>query len=74
MGIILVLGTNINRDVLMNQIEDYAQVLSLSGNLFTSGFYLEDLKIIRDKCESLGFRFIRNFEKNKCVITHFTMK
>ena len=64
---------NINRNVLLNQIEDYAQVLSTRGNLLMSGFYFEDFEMIRDKCESLGFRFIRNFEKNKWVATQFTM-
>ena len=64
---------NINRNVLLNQMEYYAQVLPLGGNLLMSGFYVEDLEIIRDKCESLGFRFIRNFKKNKWVATQFTM-
>ena len=40
MGIILVLGTNINRNVLMNQIEDYAQVLLSSRNFFSISFML----------------------------------
>ncbi len=64
---------NINRNVLLNQIEDYAKVLSLGGNLLMSGFYVGDLEMIRDKCESLGFRFIRKFKKNKWVAIQFTI-
>ena len=65
---------NIKRNVLLDQIEDYAQVLSPFGDLLISGFYFEDLEMIRSKCESLGFRFICNFEKNNWVAAHFTMK
>ena len=41
--------------------------------IFSDQFNVEYLEIIRDKFESLVFGFIRNFEKNKCVATHFNM-
>ena len=62
---------NINRNILLEQMDDYAKALKPEGNLLLSGFYVEDLGIIRSKCESLGFRFIRNFEKNNWVAALF---
>ena len=62
---------NINRNILLEQMDAYAKALKPEGNLLLSGFYVEDLGIIRSKCESLGFRFIRNFEKNNWVAALF---
>ena len=62
---------NINRNVLLKQIEAYANMLKSGGVLLMSGFYIDDLRVIRNSCEQHGFRFIRNFEKNQWVATHF---
>lgn len=62
---------NINRNILLEQMDAYAKALKPEGNLLLSGFYVEDLGIITSKCESLGFRFIRNFEKNQWVAALF---
>ena len=62
---------SINRNVLLKQVEGYGQILIPLGDLFLSGFYLEDLSIIQNTCESLGFRFIRNFKLNEWVAAHF---
>ena len=62
---------NINRNVLLKQVEGYGQILIPLGDLFLSGFYLEDLSIIQNTCESVGFRFIRNFKLNQWVAAHF---
>ena len=63
---------NINRNVLLEQIGDYGQILTSGGDLLLSGFYVEDLGIIRNTCEAEGFRFIRNFEQNGWVAAHFS--
>ena len=62
---------NINRNVLLDQIEGYGQILIPLGDLLLSGFYLEDLSVIQNKCEAVGFRFIRNFKLNEWVAAHF---
>lgn len=64
---------NINRNVLLKQIADYAQVLAPEGDLLMSGFYVEDLGIIQNACETEGFRFIRNLDVNNWVAAHFTL-
>lgn len=63
---------NINRNVLLEQIGDYGKILTSGGDLLLSGFYVEDLGIIRNTCEAEGFRFIRNFEQNGWVAAHFS--
>lgn len=64
---------NINRNVLLKQIADYAQVLAPEGDLLMSGFYVEDLGIIQNACETEGFRFILNLDINNWVAAHFTL-
>lgn len=62
---------NINRNVLLEQIGVYGQILTPGGDLLLSGFYVEDMGIIQNACEAEGFRFIRNFEQNEWVAAHF---
>ncbi|WP_409149272.1 50S ribosomal protein L11 methyltransferase [Sphingobacterium sp. BS-2] len=50
---------NINRNILMDQFDVYYADLENSGELFISGFYDgEDLDILRNKAEGLGFQFV----------------
>jgi len=65
---------NINRNVLLDQMNDYATVLSGGGDLLMSGFYEKDLERIQNHAETLEFRFIRKFEKNQWLAAHFTKK
>ncbi|NGM61428.1 50S ribosomal protein L11 methyltransferase [Sphingobacterium sp. SGG-5] len=52
---------NINRNILLDQMETYADCLSGGGELYMSGFYVEqDLDILRTECERVGFRYIEN--------------
>ena len=64
---------NINSNLLLKQIADYAQVLVPGGDLLMSGFYVEDLGIIQYACEAEGFRFICNLEVNNWLATHFIL-
>ncbi|TJZ53653.1 50S ribosomal protein L11 methyltransferase [Sphingobacterium olei] len=49
---------NINRNILLDQLDVYAEALVENGELYMSGFYYEeDLMIIRQKCESLNLFF-----------------
>lgn len=46
---------NINRNILLDQLDKYAAVLKAGGELYMSGFYDEiDLDILVEKCESLN--------------------
>ena len=54
---------NINRNILLADMETYAKTLSKGGELIMSGFLEEDVEILTQKAESLGARLI---EKLSC--------
>lgn len=49
---------NINRNILLADMPQYASRLCTQGRLFISGFYLADLPLLRDKAASLGLQYI----------------
>jgi ribosomal protein L11 methyltransferase len=66
-----VIIANINRNILLNDMETYRKCLDNGGELYLSGFYKEDLQIITESCNNLGFTFVENKEKNKWVAAKF---
>ena len=51
-----VIFANINRNILVQDMHHYAEALQPAGQLFMSGFYLEDLPIIAEECQRNGLR------------------
>lgn len=66
-----VIIANINRNILLNDMDAYRKCLENGGELYLSGFYNEDLPFIKDACNNLGFTFVENKEKNKWVAAKF---
>lgn len=64
---------NINRNILLDDMEAYRKCLDKGGELYLSGFYNEDLPIITEACNNLGFTFVENKEKNKWVAAKFVI-
>lgn len=63
---------NINRNILLDQLDRYAEVSSPRGLLFLSGFYKNpDLDILKQKCESIGFQYLEHKELNDWVAVKF---
>lgn len=62
---------NINRNILLNDMETYKKCLNKNGELYLSGFYNEDLSIIKDTCNKLGLEFVENKERNKWIAAKF---
>jgi ribosomal protein L11 methyltransferase len=62
---------NINRNILLADMPAYAEVMHSGSTLFMSGFYVDDIPVIRQKAESLGFRFEHHREKNRWVAVKF---
>lgn len=62
---------NINRNILLEDMETYVSVLKKGGELFLSGFYKEDLPIITTCCNNLGLTFVENKEKNNWIAAKF---
>ncbi len=68
-----VIIANINRNILLNDMQVYRESLNASGELYLSGFYKEDLPIITENCNNLGLTFVENKEKNKWVAAKFVI-
>ncbi|WP_165021401.1 50S ribosomal protein L11 methyltransferase [Dysgonomonas sp. ZJ279] len=63
---------NINRNILLNDINTYASVLNEGGCLYMSGFYTEDIPAIKAECEKHGLSFNYNVEKENWTAVKFT--
>lgn len=63
---------NINRNILLRDIPTYAKCLNANGNLFLSGFYEEDIPVIKKACETLDLEYIEHFERENWVAVKFS--
>jgi len=66
-----VILANINRNILLNDIETYALCLNRNGTLFLSGFYNEDIPIIQSECNKHDLTYVQSLEKNNWVALKF---
>ncbi|HEY6915927.1 MAG TPA: 50S ribosomal protein L11 methyltransferase [Paludibacter sp.] len=58
---------NINRNILLSDMEQYAACLSSGGELYMSGFYKEDIPLIEAEANNNGLKLIDYREKNNWV-------
>lgn len=67
-----VIFANINRNILLDQISRYAEVLKSEGKIFFSGFYLEpDLSMITAECAKHELRYIDHKKNGDWVAAQF---
>ena len=66
-----VILANINRNILLRDIDKYVSALAQKGILVMSGFFETDISLIRNKAESLGMRFENSMQKNKWAMLSF---
>ena len=62
---------NINRNILLNDMETYASCLNKGGMLFLSGFYNDDIPVIQELCEKHLLKFQEKLERNHWVALKF---
>ena len=62
---------NINRNILLNDMQQYVDCLNENGILFLSGFYTEDIPVISESCTSKGLKYVKQFERNNWVALKF---
>lgn len=63
---------NINRNILLDQMQRYSEVLKPEGELYLSGFYEKpDLDIIMDEARKHGLKYIIHKKNNDWVATKF---
>jgi ribosomal protein L11 methyltransferase len=58
-----VIFANINRNVLLEQLPSYAKVLRPKGSLLLSGFYKEDIPIVKERCNRFGLQIVEIKQK-----------
>ncbi len=58
---------NINRNILLNDMQTYVDCLNKDGILLLSGFYTEDIPFIDASCTENGLTYVKNFERNNWV-------
>lgn len=65
---------NINRNILLQHIPAYAEILAPKGTIIVSGFYTEDLDTIYTIAEKYGLNLINYNSKNNWVAAVFAAK
>jgi ribosomal protein L11 methyltransferase len=60
-----VIFANINRNILLQDIPIYSNVLNDEGVIIMSGFYIDDIAVIRSRCEECGLHFSNFLEDNR---------
>lgn len=62
---------NINRNILLQDMAIYTSCLNKNSVLFLSGFYNDDIPIIRQACENQMLKFEEKLERNQWVALKF---
>ncbi|MCM4151156.1 50S ribosomal protein L11 methyltransferase [Arenibacter sp. N53] len=62
---------NINRNILLEDIPAYVNCLNKGGIMFLSGFYVQDIPQITERCSEVGLKFEKNLEKNNWVAVKY---
>lgn len=65
---------NINRNILLQDMPAYAACMKKGSELYISGFYTEDIPVLREKAESLGMEYAHHREKHNWAAVKFIMK
>ncbi|MBP1663348.1 MAG: ribosomal protein L11P-lysine N-methyltransferase [Bacteroidetes bacterium] len=65
---------NINRNILLNDMQSYANTLPAGGELYMSGFYTEDVPVIETKARELGFELLYSKQKNNWAVVRMLKK
>ena len=58
---------NINRNILLNDIQHYNQCLRPGGLLYMSGFYEQDIPVIEEECKQHGLTLLSHTEMSNWV-------
>lgn len=66
-----VILANINRNILLQDIQNYTSCMKDGSELLMSGFYVEDIPMIREEAERNGLTFLNHQEKNRWVAVRF---
>ena len=62
---------NINRNVILSDLDKYYQSMKEKSEILLSGFLTKDVKLIREKSEGLGLSFVSHKNKDQWNLLHF---
>ena len=62
---------NINRNILISQMETYSNCLQENGELYLSGFLEQDLEQIKTVCNKHGGRFVEHKQRDGWIAAKF---
>lgn len=65
---------NINRNILLADIETYSKSIEKNGVLFLSGFYSEDVSILESECKQYGFELTTTQTKDNWAAMRLVKK
>ena len=63
---------NINRNILLADMACYVERMNPGATLLMSGFYVDDIPVLRAEAERLGLRFVHHRENNRWALLRFT--
>lgn len=62
---------NINRNILMEDMSSYVKYMHAGSEMFISGFYVEDMPILKEEAARLGLRYVDYAEDNRWAMMRF---
>lgn len=65
---------NINRNILLEDMQAYNHSLNKGGELYLSGFYSKDIPVIQEECEKYGLEYSDYKEREEWVALRFLKK
>jgi ribosomal protein L11 methyltransferase len=66
-----VILANINRNILLKDLVNYSAHLNKNGHIYLSGFYKEDLPLIKDEANKQELTFVKSIEKENWIAAKF---
>ncbi|MFI3316899.1 MAG: 50S ribosomal protein L11 methyltransferase [Rikenellaceae bacterium] len=63
---------NINRNILLADMESYVATLAAGGTMLMSGFFVEDIAPLRQKAEELGLTFVGHSQRDGWAVIHLS--
>ena len=65
---------NINRNILLNDMQTYVDCLNPKGTILFSGFYEEDIPFINESCTEKGLTFQKKLQRNNWVSLKYQLQ
>ena len=62
---------NINRNILLADIQNYVRAMRPGSQLFISGFYTDDMQVLRTEAECNGLKYLDYAEENNWAMMRF---